>query len=37
MVAFKLWAMTVVVVGIVVSLIVFGLTRLGKIADKGEQ
>ena len=37
MVAFKLWAMTVAVVGVVIVLIVFALNRLGKVADKGEQ
>jgi mannose/fructose/N-acetylgalactosamine-specific phosphotransferase system component IIC len=37
MVAFKLWAMTVAVVGVVVALVVFALSRLGKVADKGEQ
>ncbi len=37
MVALKLWAMTVAVVGVVIALVVFGLNRLGKVADKGEQ
>jgi hypothetical protein len=37
MVAFKLWAMTVAVVGVVIALVVFALNRLGKVADKGEQ
>jgi hypothetical protein len=37
MVALKLWAMTVVVVSVVVSLVVFAVRRLGKIADNGEQ
>jgi hypothetical protein len=37
MVAFKLWAMTVVVVGVVVSLVIFAVNRLGKVADSGEQ
>ena len=37
MVALKLWAMTVVVVSVVVSLVLFGLNRLNKIADRGEQ
>jgi hypothetical protein len=37
MVALKLWAMTVVVVAVVVSLVVFGLGRLNKVADGGEQ
>jgi len=37
MVAFKLWAMTVAVVGVVVVLVVFAVNRLGKVADAGEQ
>lgn len=37
MVALKLWAMTVVVVAVVASLVVFGLTRLNKVADGGEK
>lgn len=37
MVALKLWAMTVVVVAIVAALVVFGLNRLNKVADGGEQ
>lgn len=37
MVAFKLWAMTVAVVGVVIALVVFAMNRLGKVADKGEQ
>lgn len=37
MVAFKLWAMTVAVVGVVVALVAFGMIRLGKVADDGEQ
>jgi hypothetical protein len=37
MVALKLWAMTVAVVGVVVVLVVFALIRLNKVADKGEQ
>jgi len=37
MVAFKLWAMTVAVVGVVVALVVFAMNRLGKVADNGEQ
>ncbi len=37
MVALKLWAMTVVVVAFVASLVIFAVNRLGKIADKGEQ
>ena len=37
MVALKLWAMTVVVVAVVVSLVVFALGRLNKVADGGEQ
>jgi hypothetical protein len=37
MVALKLWAMTVAVVGVVVALVVFAMNRLGKVADKGEQ
>ena len=36
-VAFKLWAMTVAVVGVVCTLVVFGLIRLNKVADQGEQ
>lgn len=37
MVALKLWAMTVAVVGVVVVLVAFALNRLGKVADRGEQ
>jgi hypothetical protein len=37
MVAFKLWAMTVAVVGVVVALVIFAMGRLGKVADNGEQ
>jgi hypothetical protein len=37
MVALKLWAMTVAVVGVVASLVLFGLSRLNKIADAGEK
>jgi len=37
MVALKLWAMTVAVVGVVVTLVVFALNRLNKVADGGEQ
>ena len=37
MVAFKLWAMTVAVVTVVIALVVFALNRLNKVADKGEQ
>jgi len=37
MVALKLWAMTVVVVGVVASLVLFGLIRLNKVADGGEK
>ena len=37
MVALKLWAMTVAVVAVVVTLVVFALNRLGKVADAGEQ
>jgi hypothetical protein len=37
MVAFKLWAMTVVVVGVVIALVVFAVNRLNKVADAGEQ
>ena len=37
MVALKLWAMTVAVVAVVASLVLFGLSRLNKIADKGEK
>jgi hypothetical protein len=37
MVALKLWAMTVAVVGVVVVLVVFAVSRLNKIADRGEQ
>jgi hypothetical protein len=37
MVALKLWAMTVVVVSVVVALVAFGLNRLNKIADGGDQ
>lgn len=33
MVALKLWAMTVAVVGVVVALVVFAVSRLNKIAD----
>ena len=37
MVALKLWAMTVAVVSVVVALVVFGMSRLNKIADDGEK
>ena len=37
MVALKLWAMTVAVVAVVVTLVVFALNRLNKVADGGEQ
>ena len=37
MVALKLWAMTVAVVAVVVTLVVLGLGRLNKVADGGEQ
>ena len=37
MVALKLWAMTVVVVSVVVTLVLLGLNRLNKVADGGEQ
>jgi hypothetical protein len=37
MVALKLWAMTVAVVAVVCALVVFGLSRLNKVADGGEQ
>ena len=37
MVAFKLLAMTVAVVGVVVALVAFAMNRLGKVADNGEQ
>jgi len=37
MVALKLWAMTVAVVAVVSLLVAFGLNRLGKVADQGEQ
>ena len=37
MVALKLWAMTVAVVAVVVTLVVFALGRLNKVADAGEQ
>lgn len=37
MVAFKLWAMTVAVVGVVCLLVGFALNRLNKVADAGEQ
>jgi hypothetical protein len=37
MVALKLWAMTVAVVAVVITLVVFALNRLNKVADKGEQ
>ena len=37
MVALKLWAMTVAVVAVVVTLVVFALNRLGKVADGGDQ
>ncbi len=36
-VALKLWALTVAVVFVVSALVVFGLTRLGKVADNGDQ
>jgi hypothetical protein len=36
-VAMKLLAMTIVVVGAVVALVVFALTRLHKVANNGEQ
>jgi uncharacterized membrane protein len=37
MVALKLWAMTVVVVAIVSTLVVLGLKVLNKTADGGDQ
>ena len=37
MVALKLWAMTVAVVGVVVVLVVFAVSRLNKIADGGDK
>ena len=37
MVALKLWAMTVAVVAVVITLVVFALGRLNKVADAGEQ
>jgi hypothetical protein len=37
MVAFKLWAMTVAVVGVVSTLVIFALYRLNKVADNGKQ
>jgi hypothetical protein len=37
MVAFKLWAMTVAVVAVVSSLVIFALNRLNKVADEGEK
>ena len=37
MVALKLWAMTVAVVAVVVTLVVFAINRLNKVADAGEQ
>jgi hypothetical protein len=37
MVALKLWAMTVAVVAVVATLVVFALNRLNKVADNGEQ
>jgi hypothetical protein len=37
MVALKLWAMTVAVVAVVMVLVGFGLNRLNKVADSGEQ
>jgi hypothetical protein len=37
MVALKLWAMTVAVVAVVVTLVVFAVYRLNKVADNGEQ
>ena len=37
MVALKLWAMTVVVVAVVSTLVVVGLWVLNKAADGGEQ
>ena len=37
MVALKLWAMTVAVVAVVVTLVVFAVNRLNKVADNGEQ
>ncbi len=37
MVALKLWAMTVAVVGVVVVLVVFAMNRLGKVADNGDR
>ena len=37
MVALKLWAMTVAVVAVVVTLVIFAMNRLGKVADNGEQ
>ena len=36
-VALKLWAMTVVVVSVVVTLVLLGLNRLNKVADGGDQ
>jgi hypothetical protein len=36
-VAMKLLAMTVCVVGVVISLVAFAMNRLGKVADKGER
>jgi hypothetical protein len=36
-VALKLWAVTVCVVGVVAVLVLFALTRLGKVADNGAQ
>jgi hypothetical protein len=37
MVALKLWAMTVIVVAVVSTLVVIGLRILNKAADRGEQ
>ena len=37
MVALKLWAMTVAVVAVVITLVVFAVNRLNKVADAGEQ
>lgn len=37
MVALKLWAMTVAVVGVVVILVVFAVSRLNKIADGNDK
>ena len=37
MVAFKLWAMTVAVVGVVVALVVLAMSHLNKVANNGEQ